>query len=153
MSPRAAWRLERLGYDAYDYVLGKVDWIAYALPTEGERSGQRRVGDVLLATVPTSPPDADAEAAAQRALAVGWDACVIVNDARVILGRLRVRDAAAEHTAEDDMEPGPTTIRPSEELQPVYERMRRRGVRRLLVSNPAGVLLGALEDDGPDQSR
>jgi hypothetical protein len=55
-----------------------------------------------------------------------------------------VRDANPGHTAEHDMEPGPVTIRPSEELQPVYERMRRREVRRLLVSTPTGVLLGAL---------
>jgi CBS domain-containing protein len=153
MSPRAAWRLDQLGYDAFDYALGKLDWIAHALPTEGERRGPPRVRDAVLATVPTSPPDADAEAAAQRAQTVGWDACVIVNDAHVILGRLRVRDATAGHRAEDGMEPGPTTIRPSEELQPVYERMGRRGVRRLLVSNPAGVLLGALEYHSPDKSR
>ena len=29
MSPRAAWRLEALGFGGvYDYVAGKVDWIA-----------------------------------------------------------------------------------------------------------------------------
>jgi CBS domain-containing protein len=144
MSPRAAWRLERLGCHVDEYALGKVDWIAHALPTEGERRGPPRVRDAALVAVPTSPPDADAEAAAQRARAVGWDWCVILNDAHVILGRLRVRDANPGHTAEHDMEPGPVTIRPSEELQPVYERMRRREVRRLLVSTPTGVLLGAL---------
>ena len=27
----------------YDYVPGKVDWLARALPTEGERAGEARV--------------------------------------------------------------------------------------------------------------
>lgn len=35
--PRAAWLLERYGFDqVYDYVDGKSDWMAFALPVEGE---------------------------------------------------------------------------------------------------------------------
>ena len=35
MSPRAAWRLESLGFArVYDYVAGKADWMAAGLPTE-----------------------------------------------------------------------------------------------------------------------
>jgi rhodanese-related sulfurtransferase len=37
MSPRAAWRLETLGFErVYHYVGGKVDWLAHALPREGQ---------------------------------------------------------------------------------------------------------------------
>jgi len=32
MSPRAATRLEQLGFDVYDYALSKVDWMAHGLP-------------------------------------------------------------------------------------------------------------------------
>src|SRR2546425_7194027 len=35
MSPRAAARLEQLGFDVYDYALSKVDWMAHGLPVEG----------------------------------------------------------------------------------------------------------------------
>src|SRR5229473_8085608 len=35
MSPRAATRLEQLGFDVYDYALSKVDWMARGLPMEG----------------------------------------------------------------------------------------------------------------------
>ncbi len=36
MSPRAAWRLESLGFTrVYDYVAGKVDWFAAGFPREG----------------------------------------------------------------------------------------------------------------------
>jgi hypothetical protein len=37
MSPRAAWRLETLGFErVYHYVGGKADWLAHALPREGQ---------------------------------------------------------------------------------------------------------------------
>src|SRR5713101_3348070 len=35
MSPRAATRLAQLGFEAYDYALSKVDWMAHGLPVEG----------------------------------------------------------------------------------------------------------------------
>jgi rhodanese-related sulfurtransferase len=36
MSPRAVWRLEAMGFSrVYDYAVGKVDWMAAGLPTEG----------------------------------------------------------------------------------------------------------------------
>src|SRR2546428_12327781 len=36
MSPRAAWRLETLGFTSvYEYAAGKADWGAYGLPVEG----------------------------------------------------------------------------------------------------------------------
>lgn len=35
MSPRAAATLDQLGFDAYDYALSKVDWMAHGLPMEG----------------------------------------------------------------------------------------------------------------------
>jgi rhodanese-related sulfurtransferase len=39
MSPRAACRLELLGFtQVYDYVAGKADWLAHGLPTEGEQA-------------------------------------------------------------------------------------------------------------------
>ena len=48
MSPRAACRLELLGFtQVYDYVLGKADWLAYGLPTEGEQAQVLRAKDLL----------------------------------------------------------------------------------------------------------
>ena len=39
MSPRAVCRLEALGFQqVYDYVPGKVDWLARGLPREGEKA-------------------------------------------------------------------------------------------------------------------
>jgi hypothetical protein len=43
MSPRAACRLETLGFaNVYDYTAGKAEWLAYALPS-GERADRPRV--------------------------------------------------------------------------------------------------------------
>ncbi|MDP9404293.1 MAG: rhodanese-like domain-containing protein [Actinomycetota bacterium] len=43
MSPRAAWRLEHLGFaQVYDYVAGKVDWMAAGLPTVRADITERR---------------------------------------------------------------------------------------------------------------
>jgi CBS domain-containing protein len=42
------------------------------------------------------------------------------------------------------MEVGPTTIRPSERLEPLVERMRRRGVATIVVSDLKGRLVGIL---------
>ena len=48
MSPRAAWRLESLGFTAvYDYVAGKADWFARGLPRAGRLAEEPTVGQGL----------------------------------------------------------------------------------------------------------
>ena len=55
MSPRAAWRLETLGFgEVYDYIDGKVDWMAAGLPTEGTNAQHPRAGDIARKDVPTA---------------------------------------------------------------------------------------------------
>jgi hypothetical protein len=57
MSPRAACRLELLGFvQVYDYVAGKADWLAHGLSTEGEQAQVPRVKDVLRREVVTALP-------------------------------------------------------------------------------------------------
>src|SRR6266516_46216 len=63
MSPRAAWRLESIGFtQVYDYVAGKADWGSAGLPLEGTRGSETRVGAHLRHDVPTSRPGSDAGA-------------------------------------------------------------------------------------------
>lgn len=39
MSPRAACRLETLGFtEVYDYAAGEIDWLAHGLEAEGDQS-------------------------------------------------------------------------------------------------------------------
>ena len=57
MSPRAACRLELLGFtQVYDYVAGKADWLAHGLPTEGEQAQIPRAKDVLRRDAVTAHP-------------------------------------------------------------------------------------------------
>src|SRR2546427_13136002 len=54
MSPRAAWRLETLGFEqVYDYAAGKADWGAAGLPREGTVASDPSAGDAADPDVPT----------------------------------------------------------------------------------------------------
>ncbi|MCH8920594.1 MAG: CBS domain-containing protein [Chloroflexi bacterium] len=70
----------------------------------------------------------------------------MVNDDRVVLGRLRGKtlDADPGATLESVMESGPTTIRPDEPLEAIVERMRDQRVGSILVTTSDGRLVGIL---------
>jgi 3-mercaptopyruvate sulfurtransferase SseA len=54
LSARAAWRLESLGSgQVYDYAVGKSDWMAAGLPTEGAAAGRPTAATVARRDVPT----------------------------------------------------------------------------------------------------
>jgi rhodanese-related sulfurtransferase len=115
LSPRAAWRLETLGFrEVYDYVDGKLDWLAAGLPTEGANAQLPRAGDVARRDVPTCGLAERLRDVRDRVTAAGWDTCVVETDASVVMGLLRAgeledrRDVAIEEA----MRPGPSTFRP-----------------------------------------
>lgn len=139
MSPRAAWRLERLGFDrVHDYVAGKVDWLAAGLPTVRGEDGERRALDVVDRDVATCTPDTRL-----RELPGGGSVVVVVDDG-VVLGRVEGRDGDPGSPAEAVMTPGPTTVRAHEPLEPLLGRMAAHNVTEVLVTTPEGRLLGAV---------
>ena|SRR6266851_3640975 len=147
MSPRAAWRLEAFGYvEVYDYVAGKSDWMAAGLPTVRSGAHPPRVAEVMDRSVPTCEPSEVVADVMARLGSSGAQLCVVANDRHVVQGRLRVDrlDPADARPAEQAMEPGPTTIRADDDLAETTERMRRRGIANLIVSDPDGVLLGVV---------
>jgi len=152
MTPRAAWRLEAFGYSpVYDYVVGKSDWLAAGLPTEGVRPHLPRVASVMDRSVPTcTSQDRIADIAARLATS-GSPVCVVVNDSRVVQGRLRRKRISPDDTrsVEDIMEPGPATIRAAADLAETLERMTSREAACLIVSTPEreGVLLGVVHNE------
>ena len=76
----------------------------------------------------------------------GWDTCFVVDEQRVVLGRIgrgAIR-ARADVAAEEAMTPGPSTIRPSARLDDVAERMRTHGLTSLPVTTSDGRLVGLL---------
>jgi hypothetical protein len=145
MSPRAACRLQRLGFQqVYDYVDGIADWKAAGLPTEGNELPEQRVADATRPDIPTCEPDEGVADVRQRVFDAGWDECVVVDCDRMVVGRLRDQAWDRDGTVLDVMELGPTTVRPDGLLQTLVERMSPRGTRLVLVTTPQGVLSGAL---------
>jgi predicted transcriptional regulator len=147
MSPRAAWRLEGLGFEkVYDYMPGKADWFASGLPKEGKLASVPTIGDAARRDVPTCAPADKVGNARDRVRAAGWDTCVVVNKERVVLGLLREKELSSnpETTVERVMRSGPTTFRPDVPVGKMAERMRERGARTVLVTTSEGKLMGLL---------
>jgi CBS domain-containing protein len=147
MSPRAACRLEQLGFQrVYDYVGGIADWKAAGLPVEGGGKRSLRVADATTEGVPTCEVGEKVGEVRDRARAAGWETSVVVAGDSVVVGRLRSPgwDTDAGAMVGEVMEPGPTTVRPDAELEPLVGRMRKRGTPQVLVTDPQGVLIGVL---------
>jgi len=147
MSPRAAWRLETLGFgDVYDYIDGKVDWMAAGLPTEGSNAQKPRAGDISRKDVPTCGLTEKLGEVATRVRALGWDAVVVVNEQRVVLGLLRTKELAAdqEQSIEKAMRPGPSTFRPYVSLHDMLHFMIDHKLESSPITTSDGRLVGLL---------
>ena len=146
MSPRAAWRLEALGFtEVYDYEAGKADWGSFGLPVDGHADSSTRVASVAMTEVPTCRLDELVADVAVR-LPDGWDICVVTNDDNIVLGMLgrSALRSGEETTVENAMMSGPSTIRPSARLSAITKRMHDQNLTRLIVTRSDGVLLGVL---------
>ena len=147
MSPRAAWRLESLGFTkVFDYVGGKADWFAAGLPREGRLASVPRTGDIARRDDVTCRLTDGIGEIINRARKAGKEACIVTTDGGVILGRVRIDrltgDAQAQ--AEDVMESGPTTTRADTTLESILERLKARDVENILVATSDGRLVGTI---------
>src|SRR5713226_665851 len=89
MSPRAAARLESLGFtNVYDYVAGKADWGSAGLPLEGDDPSVHRAGAHARTDVPTCRLDDRLASVRTRVEETGWDTCFVVDERKVLLGRI-----------------------------------------------------------------
>ena len=148
MSPRAACRLESLGFaQVYDYVTGLTDWTANGLPTVGPLADIPAARDAVRRDeTPTCLLTERLGDVRERVEAAGQNACIVTSEGGIVLGRLRrdAWDAGSEALVESVMESGPTTVRPDELLEGLTERMRSRGVGSMLVTTSTGKLIGVL---------
>jgi predicted transcriptional regulator len=103
--------------------------------------------------VPTCTPAEKVENAWNRVQAAGWDACVVVNKERVVLGLLREKEISTDPgaTVEQVMRSGPTTFRPDVLVGKMAKRMRERGARTVLVTTSDGRLVGLLYRDDAER--
>ena len=151
MSPRAAARLESLGFTrVYDYEAGKSDWLASPLPTEGQAAGEPDAaamvrGDDIACHLGERLGDV-----AERVRGAGKNVCIVVDERHIVLGLIRGRalDGDPDSLVEDVMRPGPSTIRPDTDPGTVAKTLRDGNVASTLVTNQEGRLIGTvyLED-------
>jgi predicted transcriptional regulator len=147
MSPRAAARLESLGFeDVHEYRAGKLDWLAAGLPTEGENSKSARAGDIARHDVPVCGLKARLGDVRDRARAAGWEAAVVVDQARIVLGLLRAKELAmdSDATVEQVMRPGPSTFRPYVPIKEMADYMVEHSLESSPVTTSDGRLVGLL---------
>jgi Mg/Co/Ni transporter MgtE len=150
MSPRAAWRLDALGFDEiYDYVAGKADWGAAGLPLEGHAAGAPTAGRAADTDVPTCTLDDALQVVRARVRATDWRQCVVINEHWIVLGRLgrEAIESDDPRTVEEAMTEGPSTIRPDTPLDKLLERLERQQLQTALVTTSEGVLIGVVPRD------
>ncbi|MCF6469198.1 hypothetical protein FAF44_12455 [Nonomuraea sp. MG754425] len=155
LSPRAAHRLDRLGFaEVYDYGAGKMDWLSADLPYDGHAA-------LVSRNVRRDPITATLEdplgALTERIIADPAGLAVIVDEDDVVQGVIGSRELKGvdlDDTAESAMRVGATTVRPSEELQPLVRRMDRAKVDHVVVTRSDGTLVGlfGLGDTRPPES-
>src|SRR3989442_5045952 len=154
MSPRAACRLETLGFErVYDYVAGKADWLARGFRTEGRDAVQPRVGPLARDDAVTCGLDAQAGEILEQVNASPYGFALVVAADGTLLGRVRrsVLEGQPHAAAETIMEPGPSTVRPDTAVRALRERLEKRDLKTAVVSSPEGRLLGVVRREALDE--
>jgi len=127
-------------------VAGELDWLAAGLPTEGRNASRPRAGEVARRDVPTCRLDESIGEVRARVRAAGWDACVVVNDERVVLGLLRAEELrrGQDESIERVMRPGPSTFRPHVPIEELAHHMIHHDLPASPVTTSDGRLVGLL---------
>jgi Mg/Co/Ni transporter MgtE len=154
MSPRAACRLETLGFDhVHDYVPGKADWLAHNLPVERDTelitAGQLAKNDVVTCGL------ADQVGVVTRRIAESpYGFALVLSRTGVLLGRLRssALDVPPDTPVDQRMESGPSTVRPDTPADQLARRLREKDLKTALVTTPEGQLIGVARRDDLEQT-
>jgi Mg/Co/Ni transporter MgtE len=125
---------------------GELDWLAAGLPSEGRNAELPRAGDVARRDVPTCRLEEPIGQVRERVRAAGWDACVVVNDQRVVLGLLRAGELqrGQDEPIEQMMRPGPSTFRPHVLVEELAHFMIHHDLPSSPVTTSDGRLVGLL---------
>jgi Mg/Co/Ni transporter MgtE len=137
----------------YDYVLGKADWLARGLLTEGEQAEILRAKDLLRDDVVTARLDEPVGAVRPRVARSPYGFAFVLAEDGTLLGRLRkaALEGDPEAAAQDVMESGPSTVRADTKLERLAERMRTHNLQTTVVITPEGRLLGVVRRDDAER--
>ena len=121
--------------------------MAAGLPTEGTNADAPRAGDVARRDVPTCATDEDMADVRKRVSAAGWDACVVVNDERIVFGLLRADELAdgSDGAVEAVMRPAPSTFRPHVPIGEMAHYMVDHELPSSPITTSDGRLVGLLK--------
>jgi len=147
MAPRAAARLETLGFDkVHEYRAGKLDWLAAGLPTEGENNNCPRAGDASRKDVTVSRLTDRLGDVRDRVRAAGLELSVVVDAEGVVLGMLWPKQLELDPnlTAEQAMRPGPSTYRPYVPIKEMADHLVEKGHESVPITTSDGKLVGVL---------
>jgi CBS domain-containing protein len=133
----------------YDYVHGKADWLGAGLPSEGTNTERPNARDVARSDVPTCRLDEPIGEVRERVHDAGWDACVVVNEERIVFGLLRAAQLAkgSEEPVEEMMRPGPSTFRPNVPIEEMAMFMTEHDLESSPITTSDGRLVGLLKRD------
>ena len=125
---------------------GKLDWMAAGLPTEGTNAKLPRAGSTARTDVPTCGLKDRLGDVSERVRAKNWDAAVVVNAERVVLGLLRSAELAkdADLPIERAMRPAPSTFRPYVSLHEMAHFMIEHKLENAPITTSDGRLVGLL---------
>jgi len=145
LSPRAACRLESFGFtDVYDYVNGKVDWLAHNLEVEGDEADRPTAGSVMRDDVVRSAPTDRASDVRELIERSPYPFALVTSEDGTVLGRVprSALDANPEERVGDIAEPGPKTFRPHVSADKVAGVLADKELRWAIITTPEGRVLG-----------
>ena len=142
MSPRAACRLEDLGFTrVHDYVAGKAAWLAMGLPSEGSVQPEERVSAIARRDLPELGLDTGAGDVDLAGHEFG-----VVLDGSVVAGSITSSglDGAAGRPLREVLDTGVDTFRPSMTIAELCDYWAGNDEQLAVVSTLRGEYLGAI---------
>ena len=138
----------------YDYVPGKVDWLASNLQIEGERVDAPIVGRVMrddAVRCAQSDRVADVLESIKRS---PYPFALLTSASGVVLGRAPASalDSGSDGPVWGAAEPGPKTFRPHHSAGHVAEQLAEKDLRWAIVTTPEGRLLGVASREDLEQA-
>jgi CBS domain-containing protein len=130
----------------FDYAPGKADWAAAGLPLGGTKAARPTAASVARRDVPTCDRADPIGEVRERVAATSWDACVVVNGERVVLGLLRSGELSrsGDGPVEAFMRPGPSTFRPDVPIDEMARYMTDHDLVSSPITTSDGRLVGLL---------
>jgi Mg/Co/Ni transporter MgtE len=126
-------------------MVGKVDWLAHALPVEGERAEPPTAGRLMRDDVVRCAPNDRVSDVLERIARSPYTFALVTSATGRLLGRIRgslCSERDRERPVSEVMELAPSTVRPHRSAAGLAERLAKRDLQWAIVTTPEGRLLG-----------